>query len=538
VREGGVPKEDDTIKALFSLQFLSLNRGKVVLKRENAKIRLWKEEYKSEEIVFDSAGSTEKVYDLSVPAQKQECIDDLYGEEKWRWIEGSQASGSLKDTPLTLIYKDAVDVNVLVEPVSLTVVKLEIKNPTGPNKGVTNDSDDYFFRGADEPNVKVYYDFLPTDVNASSVKLLIKEGGSTLRQISLSTTKGTNLLAEWNGKDVDGVYYDDNKWDFRAVIEAVIGGETFTSNEHPIADLLYKHRPLVYVHDDELTGAQDVNCMMKHADLYKALPIGTQKVDSAPLDFNDLRYDANDSTDRWQDINNVKRQVNEEPNVIYCRGAIDSGYIFLQYWHFEPSSSKPEETSVYHEGDWEMFQIAVEPNTVAGELQPIAVTASQHYYGQTMRWDSNGFDNGPDSQNQDYVGKSGHQPKVYIALNSHATFFREGHFRHPGGGANHGYQYLPAPTGDEDDATGGESYSYTLRILHDNMISHWQGAWGHRKFGWPWEPDDGPPSPRYRYVKSSPKIYMWTDPRDFNNYYLKLKSYPDGALAHPDCNIP
>ena len=104
--------------------------------------------------------------------------------------------------------------------------------------------------------------------------------------------------------------------------------------------------------------------------------------------------------------------------------------------------------------------------------------------------------------------------------------------------ALHDLQYEPATNGwpIKDNNAGSQSYSYTLRIFHDNMISHWQGRWGVEKLFGGFE-NDGPRSPRDRFVKSSPNIYMWTNPRDFNNYYLKLKSYPGGELAHPDCEL-
>ena len=186
-----------------------------------------------------------------------------------------------------------------------------------------------------------------------------------------------------------------------------------------------------------------------------------------------------------------------------------------------------------------MFQIAVEPNTTAKELQPIAVTASQHYYGQTIRWDSNGFDNGPSSVDQDYVGKSGHQPKVYIARNAHATYFRQGEIGvstwPPCTTANHGAQYNP--TAGTMDEAASNPYHYTLAIFHDNMLSHWYGLWGAERWGVP-PPyafsDDGPPSPRYRETA----VELWNHPKEFHNYYLKLKSYPGGAYAHPELEIP
>jgi len=88
IRQSGTPKEDDTIKGktAFGSIFSGLEIGKVVLKRENKKITLWKLEYKggaSQEIVFDAAESTEKVYDLSNSTQQAAFIADVYNKDLW-----------------------------------------------------------------------------------------------------------------------------------------------------------------------------------------------------------------------------------------------------------------------------------------------------------------------------------------------------------------------------------------------------------------------------------------------------------------------
>jgi len=253
---------------------------------------------------------------------------------------------------------------------NIVVMQVEIKNSTNPNKGQSNDSDDFFFRGPSEPDVKVYYDFLPSGLTADSVKLLIKEGGQTLREISLSTSSGTNLLAEWDGKDGSGDCYD--KWDFRAIIQVIINGTTCTSGEQQIQELLYKHRPLIYIHADEFCGPNTVSLMLVHSDLYER---GEEDpVEDEPLYFDDLS--SHNSTAHYQDLDNDYRESDTGPDYIYCRGTVQSGHAFLQYYHFESGSTGPDLSLwIYrHEGDWEMFQIAVKLDTEAEELKPIAVT--------------------------------------------------------------------------------------------------------------------------------------------------------------------
>jgi len=272
--------------------------------------------------------------------------------------------------------------------------------------------------------------------------------------------------------------------------------------------------------------------MMEHADLYDKDPWPDEKVTSKPLDFDDLV--DHDWDNYYQDIDNNYRESGAGVRVVYCRGTTDTEktHAFLQYYHFEPSSSLPDTLTFWHEGDWEMFQIAVKLDTSQEEMTPIAVTAAQHYYGQTIRWNEEG--NGPGSQDQDYVGKSVHRPKVYVARETHATYFRDGDFRcswEPGTTDNHGDQYDEAPTIPYlDDETGTVAHSYSLLVFQNSMISHWRGLWGADLIIY----GDGPPGPAYK----STAVNAWDAPKAFNNYYRKLDHYPDGDPEQADTNIP
>jgi len=412
------------------------------------------------------------------------------------------------------------------------VVEVTIKNPVNPNRGEDDDSDDYFFRGPSEDNVKVYYDFLPYGLTADSVKLKIKEGGQVLKTFDLSTSSGSDLLADdWDGKKNSSSYYD--KWDFRAEIEATFSEAKCTSNEHPIADLLYKHRPLVYTHADEDSPPVEVEMMLDHADLYDQDEFPDELKEESPLTFTDLStYDA---LHYYQDLDDTYHKDHGGDEVVYCRGTVASGHAFLQYYHFETSSCIPGSTDPWHEGDWEMFQVAVKLDTGEETMTPIAVTGSQHYYGQTIRWASDG--NGPDSLDQDYVGKSTDRPMIHVALRAHATYFRAASAINvdswpPASTANSGCQYDDGWS-LKKDATGSNSCAYELRTFHHSMISHWQGKWGKDQFS---PGADGPRSPKYR----STAVNVWDAPKGFNNYYRKLIDYdhPEYGYAHSDTYIP
>jgi len=134
VRQGGTPKEDDTVKArcAFGALFNDLNVGKVVLKRENPRLRLWKQAHKGgagQEIVFDQEQGMEKIYNLAdgLPGGGRAAFrEDILDNQDDLWVEGSQASGILKDTGLALLYRDPDGADVCKDPVKVTIVEASL----------------------------------------------------------------------------------------------------------------------------------------------------------------------------------------------------------------------------------------------------------------------------------------------------------------------------------------------------------------------------------------------------------------------------
>ncbi|NIA15997.1 MAG: hypothetical protein GWP08_18185, partial [Nitrospiraceae bacterium] len=118
---------DDMVKVHFGFSFNTLlDTGKVVIKRDDTKIKLWKDSDKGagQEIVFDQAGDTEKVYDLSDGDQKTAFAADIKDQD--RWVEGYEASTDMKDSGLTLLYRDTDDKDVCEGPVKYTVFKIDL----------------------------------------------------------------------------------------------------------------------------------------------------------------------------------------------------------------------------------------------------------------------------------------------------------------------------------------------------------------------------------------------------------------------------
>jgi hypothetical protein len=180
-----------------------------------------------------------------------------------------------------------------------------------------------------------------------------------------------------------------------------------------------------------------------------------------------------------------------------------------------------------------MFQLAIrvqDPTSTAGtnSFKPFVGTASQHYYGQTLKWGAWPGDQTPLSQNQDYIDKTfDDRPVLYIGTHGHATYFRAGTFKTQTG-PNPGTQIQYEEPGILDFAYDdtrtnafSNSYPYELRTMKDN-IKKWKGRWGEAGAS---EAGSGPRSPFYRGTglddTRADFVYMLRDPKSFSNMFLK-----------------
>jgi len=139
--------------------------------------------------------------------------------------------------------------------------------------------------------------------------------------------------------------------------------------------------------------------------------------------------------------------------------------------------------------------------------------------------------------NQDYLDKSDpFQPLIYVAKNTHATYFRAGSFIAHLGIANTQSQYSIPPSGTSlatDRANGlGTIYTATstdlVALKQPAVLNTWRGLWGEMK-----DPDirvippnvplSGPPSPSFRGPVEKGGVGIQTaGPKEFHNAYLKI----------------
>jgi hypothetical protein len=232
---------------------------------------------------------------------------------------------------------------------------------------------------------------------------------------------------------------------------------------------------------------------------------------------------------------------------------------FLQYWMFETYSSAPfnmpgyvpgfiihEWPIVHHEGDLEHVQVALrlfDPSDRwdrSSWLQPIAVTASQHYYAQTVKWNAYDGDAPERAYLQTHVQHTENARfSVFVALGAHATYLAADPYIKSAQGPGEGVlgcerQYeIADPQADVYDQTcnpisGGnecspgsvlpvENYSF-VKLDQSGLFWEYLGRWGFRTVMPDMVGDKGPPGPQERTADSTEgPVSLLTEPCFLHN---------------------
>jgi hypothetical protein len=160
-------------------------------------------------------------------------------------------------------------------------------------------------------------------------------------------------------------------------------------------------------------------------------------------------------------------------------------------------------------------------------IEPFAATASQHYYGQTLRWSRD--NNGPRVRDQEFVSHThnGDRVNIYMAQNAHATYFLPGDINSDifaGCGTQIQYNSIFL-TGWDRIIANLNPTAMEVKRLHGSGIYDWNGRWGQTYDKW-WapEPFHGPQSPKFRQAKvqgATRLITLASNPVDFHNQCRK-----------------
>ena len=187
-----------------------------------------------------------------------------------------------------------------------------------------------------------------------------------------------------------------------------------------LATLLARHVPILVLHPAERFRPVPVAGFLADSDLQRKAATGWEKVEAPlPTGGPDLRLDQRSC----RAIEGVAaspcyaqaQEAHRAPAVVYGAAFRKKNRIDLQYWLWYPwnvySPSVPAgEIWQVHEGDWEAVSVIVDL-----QGRPLVVGLSSHCDGTRRDWAK--------------APKRGTRPLVYVALGSHANFFRPG--EHP-----------------------------------------------------------------------------------------------------------
>ncbi len=145
------------------------------------------------------------------------------------------------------------------------------------------------------------------------------------------------------------------------------------------------------------------NSVLKKKDNGNDLLINSTPTIQSIAQYKDETYYLDNAIGGYEEIASDYNQKKESLGyVIYARVTQDQLNYVVQYWLFY--AFNPGHVN-QHEGDWEMVQIVLD-----SQENPLYAVYSQHFSGERASWGD--------------VEKEDSHPRVYVALGSHANYFR------------------------------------------------------------------------------------------------------------------
>jgi hypothetical protein len=448
------------------------------------------------------------------------------------------------------------------------------------------DSDNFFLRekdgsgNPDHENLDIYYSLGLPGLPVSDVKIKVYKGESSTPELVLDGVKdadgnyrtGDNLHTNWTAS-VD--LAEDHPGFYRLQLSVSVEGQGAPALETSIADadgatpgwqcpqdclavhdLVWKHRPVVHVHEDEIgLPSSIVEFMVESGDATGARvkewidsgsptvhPTGT--IPTSINSFWDLFFDdkvtGGDLSDYTASQIAVLTTDSGEETVCHSADTTDAdNFVFLQFWMFENFSRRPFgifgmpfNPNVQHEGDMEHCQIAVrlaDPSDLslkAKWVTPFGATASQHYYAQTLKWDLHDGSSPANAHSQEHVEHVNNRLAIYVALGAHATYFAgDANIEVPDVNGHLGtqQQYDPNPEGAYDISAPAVEIDYELVHVDDILLGTFNGRWGYLLNGNPDSFSNGPSGPPHRsaHTASGNVVNLRNQPRTLHNLSRK-----------------
>ncbi|MCK4885348.1 Vps62-related protein [Candidatus Bathyarchaeota archaeon] len=153
----------------------------------------------------------------------------------------------------------------------------------------------------------------------------------------------------------------------------------------------------------------DANYHIENSVLYMKLGDVNTLIEDSPTASSIAQYTTedyflNNTLGGYEEIAQDYKQNRENyGDKIYAHVTSESGFIVVQYWFFYAFNPG---TLNQHQGDWEMIEIVLDSTET-----PLYAVYSQHHAGQRAEW-------------KDVEKVDDTHPRVYVALGSHASYFR------------------------------------------------------------------------------------------------------------------
>jgi hypothetical protein len=187
------------------------------------------------------------------------------------------------------------------------------------------------------------------------------------------------------------------------------------SDSDGIADMIEEQIALNFVPTLQFKSGEEffpvnVEYHISNSDLMLKTSAGDQTISSDPTIELISTYTSGDYylNNRLGGLSEISADYTDKrsslPIVSYARVTPSLNSYIVQYWFFYAFNEGPLNE---HEGDWEMVEVIVDPS---GE-NALSASYSQHISGQTASWG-------------DVEKVDGSHPIVYVALGSHANYFR------------------------------------------------------------------------------------------------------------------
>ncbi|MCW4015145.1 MAG: Vps62-related protein [Candidatus Bathyarchaeota archaeon] len=178
------------------------------------------------------------------------------------------------------------------------------------------------------------------------------------------------------------------------------------SKENQLASM---YAPVLYFAAGEKFFPTDVNYHIENSELYMKVGEINTLIESSPTQSSISQYTTedyflNNTLGGYKEIAQDYTQNREAyGDKIYAHITSEAQYIVIQYWFFYAYNPG---TLNQHQGDWEMIQVVLDSTET-----PLYAVYSQHHAGEMAEW-------------QDIETVDDTHPTVYVALGSHASYFR------------------------------------------------------------------------------------------------------------------